>query len=110
MNLRERQIFEIQPDFLGISRHEIRSQRFGFVFAEGAFEIAEQHQYDGSARRAQAWLQLGVQLLELWFEWILVDVEETALDDLLAVFGDVKALVHAGRTRRSVHLHFVKTG
>ena len=110
VNLVERQVLEIEPHVRGISREQVRAQGLGFIFAIGAFEIAEHHDHHGCARSAEAGLKIGAKFLQLRLERILIDVVNRPTQDFLPVLRNVERLVRAGLARRRVHFQLVETG
>ena len=86
----EREILKIETNLSGVVLHQVLTQHLGFALAMRALQIAEDHDGDRRPGGSERGLKLRLQLIELRLEGVGGDVVEVALDDFLAVVGDVE--------------------
>src|SRR5579871_4834557 len=105
MNLLEREILEIDANVFGIRLRNLLAQRLGFFFAVRALEIAEHHQHHGSSRSSKTRRQAGLQLVEIFLEWILRQIVNVSSNDFLTVPGNIKRFVLRAWSVDKVNIH-----
>jgi hypothetical protein len=96
VDLFEGEVFEVDADVLREGGGEVVADHLGFLLAVGALEVGEDDDDDGGAGGAVAGLEVGFEEVEILLEGVLGGVEDGALDDLGAGFGDVELLGLAG--------------
>ena len=75
-----------------------------------ALQVAEDHDGDRRAGGSEGGLELRLQLVELGLEGVGGDVVEVALNDLLAVVGDVERDLLGLGALRDAHADFLEAG
>ena len=106
----ERIVLEVEAHLGGIVLDQVLAEHLGFDLAVRALQIAEDHDDDRRAGGAEGGLKLRLQLVQLGLEGIGGDVVEVALNDFLAVVGDVEREFLGLGALRDAHADFLETG
>ena len=103
-------VLEVEAHLGGIVLDQVLAQHLGFALAVGALQIAEDHDGDRRAGGSEGGLELRLELIEVGLEGVGGDVVEVALNDLLAVVGDVERDLLGLRALRDAHADFLEAG
>ena len=106
----ERIVLEVEAHLGGVVLDQVLAQHLGLALAVGALQVAEDDDGDGRAGGSEGGLELRLELVELGLEGVGGDVVEVALDDLLAVVGDVERDVLGLRALRDADADFFEAG
>src|SRR5258708_8500208 len=90
MDLLQRKVLEKDLHFLGIGGLNVVTENFSFFAAKSTLKIAEHRDLDGSVGESETGNAVCLDLLKVVSKRTTVDFKNIALDQLLAVFGNVE--------------------